>query len=520
MSTVTESGQLNVLRALNQSKFEASRRTRSKTALNKAIDACGRLRGQVSTSTLVGGPTNRVVEVDGIAYLLIEQRRTLVNDVVEHSYLQDLANEVYPGALIQGEPLTKGDTAPILLPRAGGAVTIVTDMVSTNPGSQSRQVAKPSASSVGNARRKMLQALKPTDSAGILKASYEQAQTVKEGAAKVGVDVRGVGFSVQADASIDSEYKSTSIVAVIRQVYYSAAFDPDPSKPGAAAFLGPDVTAAKLKPFAWPGNPPLYVSTVHYGRALVITATAKASRSELEGAIKAQWGAIAAGGTVDLSARQKEVLDSAQVRVFAVGAVGDTLPTTLTNPVADLDAVYRKGLKFSVNNPGGPIAFTARHIADGSLAHVGLTASYTQPVSAEATDVRLSVPVWDGPGGGPVSTGVRVAPGDHVEITASGSTWSGVWGAGAHGPNGWMGWKADSSAPLPGEDIHAVIARFGPSQYFKVGSFWEGTNTTGSTKVLELNINDNNPYNGDPNQRFTVTVSVRRRPASQAGIYV
>jgi hypothetical protein len=518
MTTVVQSAPQGLEALRNAANKRRQKYLAIREALDRAIEDCGRLGGQVSASTSLG-TTTRTLDSDGITYVVLEEKRNIVNDVVEHSYLQDVASEVYPGALLQGEALSKGYTAPIPLARRPATITILTDLVSASPGSQSRDVVNPSASTIGDARHEILQALKPSDSAGILKASYEQAQAIKEGAVKLGFDIRGTGFAVQADASVDSSYKSTTVVAVIRQVYYSAGFEP--SKPGAAGIFKRAVTAEDLARYAGPGNPPLYVSTVHYGRALVITATARASRIELEGAIKAQWGAIAAGGKAELSARQKEVLDSAQVRVYTVGAVGKTLPTTLTNPVADLDAVYRKGLQMSLENPGGPISFTARHIADGTLAHVGLAASYTQPVSAEAVDAQLNFAMWDGPGGGPRNTGVRVAPGDEVMISASGKTWSGVWGAGTHGPEGWLGWKADASAPMPGEDIHAIIGRFGSGgRYFKVGSFFQGTNTTGSTGVLELNLNDNNPYNGDPKQQFSVSVSVRRRPASQAGIYV
>jgi hypothetical protein len=38
--------------------------------------------------------------------------------------------------------------------------------------------------------------------------------------------------------------------------------------------------------------------------------------------------------------------------------------------------------------------------------------------------------------------------------------------------------------------------------------------------ILQLNINDNNPYNGDPNLRWEVFVDVNRAGAAAAGVYI
>ena len=97
---------------------------------------------------------------------------------------------------------------------------------------------------------------------------------------------------------------------------------------------------------------------------------------------------------------------------------------------------------------------------------------------------------------------------------------SGVWAAGTHGPEGWPNWRADPGAPIPTADAHCLIGRFGNGPWFKVGSLWSGKNETGTTGRLQLNINDNNPYNGDPNQRFTVSIQVTRQNAAAAGLYI
>ena len=81
--------------------------------LDVAVDRCGRMPLVVSGSTSMAPPTTSTVNVNGVAYLITDQRRKLVNDVVEHAFLQDIARMgIWPGQVIQGNALLEGDIAP------------------------------------------------------------------------------------------------------------------------------------------------------------------------------------------------------------------------------------------------------------------------------------------------------------------------------------------------------------------------------------------------------------------------
>jgi hypothetical protein len=82
--------------------------------LNSAIDSLGRMPRVVAGSTDLAPPTQASVDVNSVAYLVTEQRRRTVNDVVEHAFLQDIAAMgVWPGQVIQGKSLLVGDVAPV-----------------------------------------------------------------------------------------------------------------------------------------------------------------------------------------------------------------------------------------------------------------------------------------------------------------------------------------------------------------------------------------------------------------------
>jgi hypothetical protein len=487
-----------------------------------AVDRSGKLKPVISGTSDLGSPTETAVIADGVPYRVVQVRREVVNDVIEHAFLQDLSQvHVYPGAVIQGRSLLAGDVAPIPLARESGTVNVVTDLVTASPGRQSSMVESATEENINHARRQLLQQLSPQDSPGFLKTEFQRAHTYREVGAKLGISVKGAGFGVDANATIDASMRTSTVVAVIRQVYYTTTFAPP--KAGAPG-IWPDAVSAEdlIRHYCGSGNPPLYIDSVQYGRFICVTVHGAHSSNTLAAALKARWSA-SVSGNASLDANSKDVLESSEARIYTAGVPGGGQFQRLGDPIGDLDKVFQSGLKFSLSNPGAPISFTCRHVLDNSLAHVGLAASYVQPLEAVGQDFSGEFSVWDGPGGGLVDTGVTVAPGDRALVHAWGQVWSGVALTGPHGPEGWPGRRAHSAAPHPGATANCLIMRVGHGAWIEAQSHWEGTiGPPGTSQAghLQLHINDNNPYNGDPRKRWQVRVEVKRKSAAAAGVFV
>jgi hypothetical protein len=105
---------------------------------------------------------------------------------------------------------------------------------------------------------------------------------------------------------------------------------------------------------------------------------------------------------------------------------------------------------------------------------------------------------------------MRFSPKFITRSSASGQIWSGVWGTGLHGPEGWSGGQANAAAPCPAGTANCLVIRFGNGKWIEAGPFWEGSLEDNSGGRLGLNVNDNNPYNGDPKRRWEVLVTVTR----------
>jgi hypothetical protein len=489
--------------------------------LNSAIDNLGRTPPVIPGSTDLAPPTSTLVDVGGVAYLVTEQRRRIVNDVVEHAFLQDIAAlGVWPGQVIQSKTLLVGDIAPIgPFPRQPGKVQIVTDLISNTPHPQSADINNPDAAKINQIRRDIIGVINPIGSAGLLKTGFERASTLREVGVKLGVTVKGAAFGVDANATLDQTYKRSVVVASIRQVYYSTTFTP--VNAGAVGFWSEGaVSYQDLAPYVGSGNPPLYIDSVQYGRFICITAHGAFSSSEITGALKVTWEA-SVSGSVNIDARTKEILESSQIKIYTLGVPGHQNFQDITDPITQLQQVYTSGLSFSLQNPGSPISFTSRHIADGTLAHVGLAAEYTQPLHVEGKNIsQRKFEVFDGPGGGLVDTRIPVNPGDKVTISAEDLIWSGVFGSGLHGPEGWPGHRADSAAPLPAGTAYCLVIRFGNGTWIEAGKFWQGSPDPESGGILQLNVNDNNPYNGDNTKRWKVKIDVTRAGAAAVGVYI
>jgi hypothetical protein len=491
--------------------------------LDDAVNGFGRLPAVVVGSTDISSSESHV-GVNGVDYAVTSVRRRLVNQIVDQAFMQDQAElGVWPGQIIQGAPLLASDVASIPgFPRRPGTVEVVTNLVATNPGAQSRTVTAPTAAKVNAARREILQAIRPSDSAGIVKVDAERASTYNEFSTKFGFHVKGAAFGVEGNLDLNGNYKETTAVLVVRQVFYTTTFTP--SGPGASGLWDEQkMTYDDLEPYAHPGNPPLFVDSVSYGRFICVSAQGAHSSNDLTAALKGSWTATVSGDA-DLTVKQKQILESSRLKVYTIGVPGRSGFQSLADPVAELDQVYRAGLQFSVDsNPGAMVSFTARHIADNTLARVGMVADFVQPVRAVGVDVNEAFfEVWDGPMGGNRPTGISVNPGDVVSIHADGRISSGIFLSEPHGPDGWIGHRSGNELPVPGpHPPYGLIHRYGGGSWMLTNSqFSRAVGATEGSGPIMLGINDNNPFNGSSRDKWRVWVSVKRVGAGSVGIYI
>lgn len=493
--------------------------------LDAWIRSLGDLRAAEYRSATPMPPEVR--EIGGIAYEVRREAVRLSLPTSEQFLLSPMADQIWPGAVLQGRAMAAQQLAPIPLQRAGGSLVITTDLVGAGA-TLSTRINQVSLADINQARRQLLIQANPTDSPGAFRWAYSSARTLEHGLVNLGVNVKYQKVNVDLKASLEHELKTTTVIARFLQVYYTAAFEPDPAPGG---FFAPGVGVEQLRAYAGPEDPPVYVSQVMYGRMLVLVAQAEDSETKIRGALDVIVNA-AANVTVDLDGSYRNQINTLRLQAIEVGGNGVAVRTLFEGQVGqvadNLLAYIRAGSTFSLANPGAAIGFTVRHVGSRTPAAVALATDFQDVVSVTSPELTGSLEIADGAQGGPKPAGVRVGIGDRITVTADGQNWSGIWGSRLYGPDGhpqaWFVFGPTPTAgyPLPEATPFALIAGFDKSDWVLVGGaktfevHWTGN---GGPRELWFATNDNNPYNGDDARKFRVSWRVRRATAEQLGLH-
>ncbi len=466
--------------------------------------------------------------IEGISYQIQREAVRLTQVANEFTILNPVADQLWPGAVLQGRSLSGNQLSPVPLPRSGGTLTITTDLVGAGRQNTSARLDNPSLATATDLRRALLEQAAPTDSAGAITVAMSSARTLEHGLVNLGVNVKYQAVTVDLKANLDHELKTNTVIARILQVYYTVAFEPNA---GAGAFFDRAVTPQQLRPYCGPSNPPVYISQVSYGRSLLLVVEAQASNTTIKGALDVLVKA-AANVHFQVSGEYRQLVDTMSIRVFEAGSTGIVLKTLFDGKVAEITdnllSYIRAGASFSLRNPGAPVSFTTRHLGSRTPAFVGLTTDFTEVVSVSSPEVTGALQIADGWSGGPKPAGVRVGRGDKIIATAGGLNWSGVIGSRLYGPDGhpqqwWVfGPISTDGFPLPNETPFMLIGGFDRQDWVPVGSareFLANWSSGSGPKELWFGTNDSDPYNGDDGRRFDVSWRVQRATAEQLGLH-
>jgi thiol-activated cytolysin len=164
-------------------------------------------------------------------------------------------------------------------------------------------------------------------------------------------------------------------MALFKQVFYTVSFDP-PSRPGAV--FHPSVTFDEVRQCTGDDAPPAYVSSVDYGRILLlrIETSADTLNTEIEAAVRYL------GAEVNASSAYAKTLEKSKVTLITIGGNAEVNARAVNaSRIEDLHEVIRgKNALYSKNNPGQPIAYTIRFLKDGRLAKMGYATDYTEMI--------------------------------------------------------------------------------------------------------------------------------------------
>ncbi|MFP2927074.1 thiol-activated cytolysin family protein [Pyxidicoccus sp. 3LG] len=303
------------------------------------------------------------------------------------------ADTLWPGSLVQAESLKLGLLSPIGGQRAAGRITLTNARIdgSTGPYVYSRDLAAPSLASTQDGIHSILTA-NTINFAAKVAYTMHQAYSLNEGALKAGFSANFAGASLSSTFGNSWTTSKTTFLVDFTQSYYTVSFE-TPNDP--TAVFASSVTAGELAPYVYAGNPPGYVSSVSYGRRLLVKFESEESSTMLSATLDAAFSKAGSGGSITLDANQQKTLRESKMTVLALGGPAGSAVQVIgsgLDKVAALQNYFQSGANFSPSSPGVPLSYTVRYLKNFQPMVVASATQYTVPSCVGKTSsVRVTL---------------------------------------------------------------------------------------------------------------------------------
>ena len=326
-----------------------------------------------STDGALGYPVGEVHWEEGQLYVC-SMTSCSITETPEAIATFDPSTEIlWLGSLIQGKTYLGGLAAMEELPiRQRSPLTITIQLI--NNENVHRTVDNPTMATVNQAISELAIGAEssPYKPSSTMSFEKKDCYSLEQGMLKMGMSVSYMGTSVSGQLEMNQTYEEHSVVAYFRQRMFTVSLVL-PQTPG--EFFASDFTVSDMKAQEdlgriGPDNLPAFVSSITYGRILVMTMTSTYSETEMKAALQASYdGIVDVSGEV--STEQKEILQNSTINIVAVGGEEGNARDLIRT--GDLGAYFMNDVDLT---SALPISYTIRNLANNSLAQVSETTDY------------------------------------------------------------------------------------------------------------------------------------------------
>ena len=318
--------------------------------------------------------TNTSTKQQGNEFVVVEKvKKSLSNgssDVTINSN-----GDIYLGALFKAnQDLLENKPQQISLERSKGRISVdLPGMV----GGDSYVDANPTVSGMQEGVNTLLNRWHEkyaAKNATPARMQYEStsAYSMNQLKAKFGSDFEKVGANLKFDFEAVNKGEKQIEVVDFKQIYYTANFDA-PKNP--SDVFAPGVTVDQLKARGIDDKtPPVYVSSVSYGRQMYVKFETTSKSTELKAAIDA----VIKGVPIKAESEWARVLKDTKVTVSIVGGNADRAGRVVTGTVEDLKSLIQEGATFSTQNPAVPISYKTAFLKDNQVATIQSNTDYIE----------------------------------------------------------------------------------------------------------------------------------------------
>lgn len=281
------------------------------------------------------------------------------------------SDSLWPGAIIAGKSLETGQLTQLQFDRAPLGISV---SLSNLIGGKSALIPSPKLSSYRDSLAGILDSELDGATPANIYAEVEEVHSLEQLSLAMGVNVTfltGGLATIGASFNFDDEEVRSRYVVKFTQSYYTVDVD-QPESP--SAFFSDNVTVDDVAEVIGQGDPPMYVSSVTYGRTILFTFESQYSATELGAALDfAYRGGVDVSGNVSVS--YKEVLSRSNINAYILGGSGGEAAQAIDSFEALMDFIHSGG-DYSNQSPGSPIAYKLNYMRDNEPAKIALTEDF------------------------------------------------------------------------------------------------------------------------------------------------
>ena len=374
--------EVEVYRSVKEEKVVESKKTENKAKTDYTAELNNYLFGLNYDKTniltrrgeAIENYTNTSTKQQGNEFVVVEKvKKNLSNGSADVAINGN--GDIFLGALFKAnQDLLENKPQQISLDRSKGRISVdLPGMV----GGDSYVDANPTASGMQEGVNTLLNRWHEKYAAknpAPARMQYEStsAYSMNQLKAKFGSDFEKVGVNLKIDFEAVNKGEKQIEVVDFKQVYYTANFDA-PKNP--SDVFAPGVTVDQLKARGIDENtPPVYVSSVSYGRQMYVKFETTSKSTELKAAINA----VIKGVPIKPESEWARVLKNTTVTVSIVGGNADGAARVVTGTVEDLKKLIQEGATFSTQNPAVPISYKTAFLKDNQVATIQSNTDYIE----------------------------------------------------------------------------------------------------------------------------------------------
>lgn len=374
--------EVEVYRSVKEEKVVASKKTENKVKTDYTAELNNYLFGLNYDKTniltrrgeAIENYTNTSTKQQGNEFVVVEKVKKNLSS--GHADVAINGNgDIFLGALFKAnQDLLENKPQQISLDRSKGRISVdLPGMV----GGDSYVDANPTASGMQEGVNTLLNRWHEkyaTKNPAPARMQYEStsAYSMNQLKAKFGSDFEKVGVNLKIDFEAVNKGEKQVEVVDFKQIYYTANFDA-PKNPSDVFAQGVTVDQLKARGID-DKTPPVYVSSVSYGRQMYVKFETTSKSTELKAAINA----VIKGVPIKAESEWARVLKNTTVTVSIVGGNADGAARVVTGTVEDLKKLIQEGATFSTQNPAVPISYKTAFLKDNQVATIQSNTDYIE----------------------------------------------------------------------------------------------------------------------------------------------